>query len=154
MSCINGGTDSAPIHVLERMKKRLASVTLKKGDQAWLVVDRDQWSDEHLRMLFDWSMESEKYGFALSNPKFEYWLLLHFEDGNGVNTSTDCSTRLAVHLPNYDKKINKGHFTDELINDAIRRARSRDNPPCEKWPRNTGTTVYKLVELILNIQNN
>ncbi len=34
------------------------------------------------------------------------------------------------------------------IADAIKRAKRKDNPPCEKWPQNTGTTVYRLVEKI------
>jgi hypothetical protein len=37
---------------------------------------------------------------------------------------------------------------------AVRRARRRDNPPCDDWPRSTGTTVYKLVENILKSHRN
>lgn len=32
------------------------------------------------------------------------------------------------------------------IGDAIRRAKQKDKPPCTKWPKNTGTTVYRLVK--------
>ena len=54
------------------MKKHLEKEGLKKTDEAWLVVDKDQWSDEHLFQLHQWSQQKENYGFALSNPKFEF----------------------------------------------------------------------------------
>ena len=51
----------------------------------------------------------------------------------------------------YDKNIDIRKITPEMIEDAIRRARVRDNPPCADWPCKLGsTTVYKLVENILN----
>jgi len=101
-----------------------------------------------------WSQQADNYGFALSNPKFEYWLLLHFEDGGGVSSSQICSQRLERHLPGYDKGIGVRKISDTMIADAIRRARQRDNPPCGDWPRTTGTTVYKLVENILESHRN
>ena len=89
--------------------------------------------------------------FALSNPNFEYWLLLHFENGARIASSRDCNDRLKRHLPRYDKGIDASMITRERIEEAIRRAKLRDNPPCADWPRATaGTTVYKLVENILH----
>lgn len=71
-----------------------------------------------------------------------------FEDGNGVANSQQCSTRLKQYLPDYDKGIDIRKITTEMIADAVRRAKTRDNPPCQDWPRALGTTVYKLVESI------
>lgn len=141
----------SPTEVLKRMEDHLKLESLKKSDEAWLVVDKDQWKDEQLVHLHTWSQGANNYGFALSNPRFEYWLLLHFEDGTQIGSSHECSTRLKRHLPNYDKNIDIRKIKPDMIEDAIRRARVRDNPPCTDWPRNFGsTTVYKLVENILN----
>jgi len=82
----------------------------------------------------------------MSNPKFEYWLLLHFEDGSGVRSSGDCSERLKKYLPNYNKGIDIKRITPERILEAIYRAEKRDSPPCMDWPRGVGTTVYRLVK--------
>ncbi|WP_246186578.1 RloB family protein [Methylacidimicrobium tartarophylax] len=131
------------------MRCYLQKERLKSTDEAWLVVDKDQWTDPQLAELHAWAGQSQNYGFAVSNPKFEYWLLLHFEKGNGVTRSSDCNHRLRTHLPNYDKRIDPRRFTRERILDAIKRAKERDVPPCEDWPRSFGTTVYKLVESIL-----
>ena len=140
-----------PTEVLKRMENHLRQENLLTSDEAWLVVDKDQWKDEQLMQLHKWSQGADNYGFALSNPRFEYWLLLHFEDGTQIGSSRECATRLKKHLPDYNKNIDIRKITPEMIQDAIRRARVRDNPPCTDWPRKFGsTTVYKLVENILN----
>lgn len=153
VNCLKGSHGSSPLQVLKRMEDHLSQERLKSSDEAWLVVDKDQWTDEQLNQLHAWAQKRDNYGFALSNPKFEYWLLLHFEDGVGIASSRDCSDRLKRQLPGYDKDINARKITRKGIDDAIRRARERDNPPCADWPRAPGgTTVYKLVENILIAQ--
>lgn len=151
--CVKGKPHSAPHRVLGRMKDYLEREDLLPSDEAWLVVDKDAWTNEQLAQLHAWSQEADNYGFALSNPKFEYWLLLHFEPGTGIESPRECSDRLKRHLPNYDKGIDGRKFTPDRIKEAIDRAKARDNPPCEDWSRALGsTTVYKLVEKILQPQ--
>lgn len=135
------------------MRTHLKNIDLRRSDEAWLVVDRDQWEEDQLIQLHAWSQEQENYGFALSNPKFEYWLLLHFEEGNAITSSRTCSERLANYLPYYNKGLDIRRLTLEMIEEAIQRARNRDVPPCTDWPRTTGTTVYRLVESILSTPN-
>lgn len=150
VKCLKGNHRTSPPQVLRRIKDYLKKEALKKFDEAWLVVDKDQWTDEQLMQLLDWSKGAENYGFALSNPKFEYWLLLHFEDGTGIANSRECTARLRRYLPGYDKGINSLKFTRDRIDDAVRRAKRRDTPPCADWPRTIGgTTVYRLIENIL-----
>lgn len=79
IECLKGGHKSSPHQVLKRMLRYLKNTPLEKSDEAWLVVDKDQWADQQLAPLYEWALRSENYGFVLSNPKFEYWLLLHFE---------------------------------------------------------------------------
>ena len=146
---LRGGDRSAPRQVLKRMRDYLKEVDLRDSDEAWLVVDKDQWTDKQLLELSEWAGEAENYGFALSNPKFEFWLLLHFEDGNGVNNSKTCTQRLKLHIPGYDKSINARKISEDMITEAIERAKKRDTPACRDWPQNTGTTVYRLVENII-----
>ena len=150
VSCLKSRHGSSPLHVLKRMEDHLRQVELRSTDEAWLVVDKDQWTDEQLVQLHDWAQTGENFGFALSNPKFEYWLLLHFEDGNDIASARDCTERLKRHLTDYDKGIDGRKFTNERIEAAIRRARLRDNPKCIDWPRSLGgTTIYRLVEKLV-----
>lgn len=146
---IRSTSASSPDKVLARMKKQLRKESLREGDEAWLVVDKDQWSDAQLKNLHEWSQKDERYNLAVSNPKFEYWLLLHFENGTRIATSRQCSERLNRRWPDYAKSFASRKITAEMIDDAIRRAEERDRPPRGDWPRLTGTTVYRLVQRIL-----
>ena len=152
VSCLKNSHGS-PSNVLKNMKDYLRNESLRADDEAWLVVDRDSWTDEQLRCLHEWSQKRDNYHLALSNPRFEYWLLLHFENGNRVTTPQECSNRLRKYLPEYDKSIDPKKTTSERINSAIQRAKQRDNPPCTDWPRTFGSTVYRLVENILKTSN-
>lgn len=154
LQCLRNRVGLSPESALKRIRDHIAKVGLRKGDEAWVVFDRDCWSDAHLTQIHIWSQERPNYGFALSNPKFEYWLLLHFENAGNVKTAAHCDRRLSVHIPNYNKHINANHFTRERINAAIKRAKARDMPPCEDWPRNPGSTVYRLITRILSKEIN
>lgn len=59
--------------------------------------------------------------------------------------------RLKRWIPDYDKGVDTRKISLSQIDDAIRRAKKRDHPPCEDWPRSIGqTTVYRLIENIVN----
>lgn len=138
------GTHSDPKHVLGRMKHYLKGNRLKPGDAAWLVIDRDQWTEEQLAQLHEWAVANEQYGLAVTNPCFEFWLLLHFEDAVGVTNNRQCKDRLKRYIPSDDKHIETVKLIPG-ITAAVNRARRKDNPPCTDWPRTTGSTVYRLV---------
>lgn len=72
VNCLKGSHDSSPPQVLKRMEDHLRQEELRSSDEAWLVVDKDQWTDEQLDQLHAWAQARDNYGFALSNPKFEY----------------------------------------------------------------------------------
>lgn len=146
VECLRSRHESTPAQVLARMKIYIQDKGLKPGDEAWLVVDKDQWSEEQLAELHQWSTAKDSYGLAVSNPKFEYWLLLHFEDGDGISSPQDCMRRLSRHLPAYDKGRLAVARISPGIASAVERARRKDTPACLDWPRAVGTTVYRLVE--------
>lgn len=142
---------SSPEQVLARLESYLKKSALKKNDQAWLVVDKDSWTDNQLSKLVKWSRQNTNFGLALSNPKFEYWLLLHFEEPNSIKSPRDCNDKLKKHIPDYNKSINPRKITRTMVESAIQRAKSRDISTSNSLiPVFPGTTVYKLVEAILN----
>jgi hypothetical protein len=104
VACVKKNHQSLPAHVLACMQQHLSRNPLDRGDEAWLVVDKDQWSDEQLQELHCWTTKKDTYHFALSNPKFEYWLLLHFEDGHVIHHAGMVDERLQQHVPQYKKK--------------------------------------------------
>lgn len=149
--CLSGKRGSSPPTVLRRMRDRLGQERLRLLDEAWLVVDRDRWTENQLNQLHQWSQSQENFGFALSNPSFEYWLLLHFEDGTDIGSSRDCIDRLKRWLHDYDKGFDTNKICRHQIQAAIARAKSRDRPRTTDWPRWPGqSTVYRLVENIFS----
>lgn len=149
VKCLKRNDNSSPKSVLKRMKKYLSEEAIRSNDEAWLVIDRDQWTGSQLDELFKWSEEKDNYGFAVSNPNFEFWLLLHFEAGTQVS-SNQCLNRLRQYIPGFDKQLDIRIISVEMVQQAIKRAKELDNPPCEDWPRSSTSTVYKLVEKLIN----
>lgn len=139
---------SAPMDVLKSLKKVIKENPLKKNDMAWILVDRDCWINSQMKPLQHWAQEHNNYGLAVSNPCFEFWLLLHFEDGKSVNNRSDCTRELKRFCPNYNKDIDWLKYKDKITT-AIARAKELDCPPVEDWPRKNGTTVYRLVAKLM-----
>lgn len=146
--CLTASGKSSPMQVLARLDDYLLKEQPAEPFEAWLVVDKNNWTEEQLRPLQDWQLKKPNHGLAVSNPCFEIWLLLHFDDGKGVSSSRDSVRRLKKHLPNYDKHVDGSKFSQGRISDAIRRVQQKDTPTCKDWPRGTGTTVYRLVKNI------
>jgi hypothetical protein len=151
IKCLNSKDKSSPKEVLNRVRKYLKDNKLHSQDEAWLIVDRDQWKVSDLNELFRWSKEKENYGLALSFPKFEIWLLLHFEDSSSLTDPKNCSERLEKYISDYKKSLKGIKFTKDMIKTAINRAKQLDNPPCHDWPKKKGSTVYKIVEKIIKL---
>lgn len=141
---------SSPIQVLKDMQGYLRKESLRKTDEAWIVVDKDTWTEEQLKELLQWAKKSEQHGLAISNPNFEFYLLLHFEDGKGISNPQECLIRLKRHLPHYNKDIDNKKITLESIKKAIARAKHRDLKRSNDLPQIWSTTVYKLVEKIID----
>ena len=150
---------SSPKALLERMNSSLKDYDAAFGKttgEAWIVMDRDNLEEYQLEEIYNWSMKKRHYNVAISDPQFEYWLILHFKDGK--NDLARKKTSIITYLkrwciPKYEKgkPLPEKVFDCKRINEAINRARDRDSPECEKWPTHKGcTTLYRLVERILN----
>ena len=151
------GTD--PISVLNAAKKFKKNNEVRKNDEIWVVVDTDfspDLKDMKEIQLAEAGNQCQElgFGFAVSNPCFEFWLLLHFENRprirSTIRVQDTCMRLLKKHYPGYDKSsYDVGKFA-EKVHTAIENAKNLDNTLQKSWPRNHGSTVYKLMEVILN----
>lgn len=143
-----------PLTLLKRARTILPTVSDSIREvQTWIVCDRDVWTKDQLDAVYRWANENaaDKHGLAMSNPKFEYWLLLHFENGSGLKSVADCDLRLKTFLPGYDKGIPERLITEESIRQAVKRAGQRPSTK-GSWPKNLGeTTVHLLIKELLKI---
>ena len=73
-----------------------------KFDSVWCVSD----VDEHPRLLEAVDAASRAgIHMAISNPAFELWVLLHFEDRTAFIDRGDAARRLRGYLPAYEKSV-------------------------------------------------
>jgi len=156
-----GASESSPDRVLEHAKTEILKAKKENRffaqDEVWIVCDKDDWSSDKLDLITRWCREKskkEQRHFALSNPCFELWYLLHFERGDGLlDTPHDCLNRLKKYHPEYSKS-ECPKFTLAQTKAAIDRAKIKDNNTClseDAWPKTPGhTTVWRLVEQFLS----
>ncbi|MDR0933333.1 MAG: RloB family protein [Victivallales bacterium] len=100
---LGGGSD--PGHVLTRMEKYLRENPLNKNDEAWIVIDRDKWTDKQLASIENWAKNNRNCHYAISIRKFEDFLKLHVStiDANGKYREFLCGGN--KHVP--DDFVNK-----------------------------------------------
>ena len=151
---VGGDKKSAPPHVLKRLRQYIDAHPVSGDDQAWLVVDRNNWKKQDIDELAKWvAGDPGRRGLALSNPCFELWLLLHYEDAPVGASCRDYERKLRDHIADYgksNKNIGNVPITRGMVEDAIRRARKMDTCGSANWPDGAGVSwMYKLAEQIL-----
>lgn len=86
---------------------------------------------------------------AISNPCFELWALIHFEDQRGHIARDKVRTALKRHQPRYDKQLDFASMRP-LYERAVQRAKELDQAAERLGDpgRNPSTAVYRLTESI------
>lgn len=144
------GEASSPRHVLARLKKYRREYDLGPGDQLWLVVDKDRWTDAHLAEVSGHAHQL-RFGLAVSRPCFELWLYLHHADAPAtmdITAGHPVKDALRALLGAYNEQNLQLDRFRPHIDEAIRRARALDTRPADRWPNGLGTRVYLVVEAI------
>ena len=152
--------DSSARHVLQYLLERKNGIGAKVGDQFWMVIDRDPQSLKPA-MLTEVFTQANQAGcnIALSNPCFELWLLLHFENPD------DWAEERRQELLENQKGLLKSLFADRLggnttifsicwpeTHTAMIRA-GQLHKPNDRWPQSLGTDVHRLMhELLVTFQ--
>lgn len=117
-------------------------------DQVWAVFD----VDEHTRLEAAKRLAAANgIELAVSNPCFELWALLHFQDQTSHTERDRVRTTLQRHLPGYDKLLDFGKMHPAYA-EAVRRATSLDTQADAHGEsgRNPTTGVYRLTAVILS----
>ncbi len=139
-------TQNHPLQILERARKLIENENLKKNDHVCIVVDIDNNKKEDIQTLIDWSREDARFILAISNPNFEFWLLHHFDKGDGISSKRECYERLQRYWSDY-KKTNLNEKILLRIDEAVNNAKARHSQ-CQDWYMDSHTTVYRLIEKI------
>lgn len=158
-------------------KESMYQFSAHPDDEFWIVTDVDKnWSNEVIdskegkTYLDEWNDAikmclEKKYGYAVSNPFFEIWLLLHHDDPTDIDKSfavTDNHNykktshfreRLrALGVPLKEKKkITPSDYSIQNVKSAIQRADALHIDKNDLCPKYFATTVYLLLQKIIEM---
>jgi hypothetical protein len=144
---------SAPEFVLKRLDEFNERYDLGEDDMLWLVFDVDRWGVKKLSVVCREAIQ-KGYFLAISNPCFEVWLYLHFDDLDAQDrTCRDFESRLKTSLGSYNKSNLDSSLYKSKVKEAINRGKLLHPNLQHQWPPSIGTHVHRLVEVILQSLN-
>ncbi|AFZ51763.1 RloB family protein [Dactylococcopsis salina] len=139
--------NSSPKAVMKRLQSKAREMDLQSGDELWVVIDDDKRPKEQLQVIVNECKEKHNYFFAISNPCFELWLLLHQKNYKAPPTPELCEQELAKLFEKpYDKTNYEVSKLEPYIKNAIAHAQKLDTTDI---PKEVGTGVYRLVEKLI-----
>lgn len=162
----NAKLGSNPNVVKSLLKKAKEEFNFKSTDEFWVIIDRDDWAEEHHvdleKLVADCKAEKNFY-VAMSNPCFELWLILHRTDlscfspeeldkirQNQKMSNTKHYVDLVLeHLIGhpYNKRL-KGEDFIPFVYEAIGRAEMLHTEE-DSLPKDLGSDVFLLVKKLV-----
>ena len=152
-------TNSAPNHVFKKLKKEAKDeYNFKDTDELWMIIDTDRW--KNIPDIISECKKQSNMFVAVSNPCFEFWLLLHIKDiadydenelalilnnAKVSNKKNYVDSKIAEILGSYNKSNPKPELFLPTIDFAIKQAKKLDIHE-DEFPQNLGSHVYKVVE--------
>jgi len=159
-------TDSSPDVVYNHLKQFQETYQLDDDDELWMVIDKDRWKIQTLAEIARKCKQSRFLHFAMSNPCFELWLLLHFEDVMSMSDEdkyalqenkrvshrgdTWLKSRVRRAMGSYHESSYDATGLMPNVSVARDRAEALDKNKAERWPSGIGTHVYRIIDSITN----
>ena len=151
------------IEIFKQQKDSIYDFEKHPDDEFWIIADVDDHTEEYYIDKWNQTLRScqeKHYHYAVSNPFFELWLLLHHTDVDDTDYDYavteehqyEKTDHFRKRLQNAGAKLKKKSiiptdYSKGKIQLAIQRAEKLHNKS-EDWPRSLGTTVYLLLNSI------
>ena len=152
---------SAPIRVVdfalqrknERAREAKRSNFLTEYDEVWCVIDVENPANNATFNIAVQKAKREYLDIAVSNPAFEYWYLLHYEETSKVfSDGQELKRALKIHVSDYNES--KDMFTELYPKTELALERAKriliNHLNNEPFP-NPSTFVFKLVERLKSL---
>lgn len=140
---------SDPASLVRTISKKLEEVDFRKHDSAWIAMDVDEWTKEQIGKALAWSRSDERFHLAISNPKFELFLVMHYGLAKGCLTSSSIDTRLKAKWPDYAKRIPANKFSLQETRNAMSIASQRERIDRSCIPHEGSTGFPLMLDEIL-----
>jgi hypothetical protein len=139
------GRHSSVNHLINTINKEIDDRGLNEHSECWIILDNDVLSTTEINKLREWinstNTETMK-SVGLSSPKFEYWLLLHYEVPRAYVSKADCLLYLKKWIPEYKKPFKNCTIIANRVSEACENAKKRD---ITLGSANNGTNLHHLV---------
>lgn len=166
------------IEQFKKEKDYLYQFDAHKNDEFWIIMDIDRNLSEDIdesnnksfRANFIETLDkcdNKGYKYAISNPFFEVWLLLHHDEPTEEDkqyavtpkheyekTSHYRERLRELKVPmhgNANKNIRKEDYTREKVYAAVKRAEKLHIDRSDRYPEYFATTVYQLLNKIIEL---
>ena len=127
-----------------------------------MIIDTDRWNN--IPSIVNLCREEGNMYVAVSNPCFEFWLLLH------ICRISDLSSSDKENILSNSKVSNSKRFIDRILGEILEDGYNKRNPritrfmkgihqaiaesknlniPAEDYPSGLGSDVYKVVETLI-----
>ncbi len=152
-------TNSAPNHVFKKLKREAKDeYNFKDNDELWMIIDTDRW--KNIPDIISECKKQANMFVAVSNPCFEFWLLLHIKDIaeydenelglilKNVKVSSKknyVDSKITEILGSYNKSNPRPELFLPTLERAIKQAKELDSNN-EEYPKSLGSHIYKIVE--------
>ena len=151
----SSGNSTDSMGIVEDIKRARAKLKFHAGDLAFAVFDADLWGTrgKQIQQAINYA-EKQEIKVILSNPCFEVWFVLHFEDGRAPYDSSDkVIDKLKQYVPDYEKSRDMFELLHGNMEKAISRAEQlrryhEDNDTLKLSEQNPMTDVDRLVKLL------
>lgn len=159
---------SSVSYVLGALSEFKKNYRIREDDELWIVFDRDQGSlgVKQLKECIQ-QCKQKRIHYALSNPCFELWILLHYicvdtlsaeekellRQNKKRGKRTQCEQKIIELLGSYNKS---NLHVDKLLNNtilAINRAKILSKNNSINLFNKLGTNIYLLIERLINHSN-
>lgn len=151
----SSGNSTDSMGIVADIKRTRAKLKFHAGDLAFAVFDADLWGTrgKQIQQAINYA-EKQEIKVILSNPCFEVWFVLHFEDGRAPYDSSDkVIDKLKQYVPDYEKSRDMFEVLHGNMEKAISRAEQlrryhEDNDTVKLSEQNPMTDVDRLVKLL------
>ncbi len=161
---IDPRSDSSPTSVVRYAKTLIKESSASPYDHVYCVIDRDRHADfqKAVDQVNGFKNKDTKLHLIVSNPCFEYWILLHYIYTTkvfGASGDSPCDELISTELKKYIPEYEKGNafimidLVENQLGIALAHAKkSFDAAECSGTD-NPKTEMHILVEYLKNLKN-
>ena len=141
-----------PNNLVETALSKVRDLDIKNGDMVWCLFDVDHHTDKEIKKAIE--NAGNTVNVCLSNPCFDLWILLHFDDCVSKLSHKHAKAKVKIHLPNYSKTESFDKLKRRNRQKAILRAKKlnqmhkQNNVELLSRKSNPSTQVFEVVEYL------